>query len=292
MGKNSLSDIKKNLDADEMFKFDPASLMSFKNKVKEWLKNQGKSHKWLALNINKSAGSVKNWLYTPLNITSENARAILRVIETYERGGELLSLAPKATTLGWLPIGGSSLEFDPPNYKAWSMASEIPHACFRDRHPADGDEEVGFIDETNAIKLAEWVSNTLNEAAANLLRPIYGENGAKTFEAFSGYMDRLGDTVASPDKNRKVGNSRAYDLRVWEDTEEMEAPLIEILYLPVIMEKWQSMLIDVAVAVHAKRAGDKLDNCSSRRWIISTLNKEAKKQFLANLEALLNENRD
>ena len=34
----------------------------------------------------KSVGTVKNWLYTPLNITDENQQLIRNFMEQYERG--------------------------------------------------------------------------------------------------------------------------------------------------------------------------------------------------------------
>lgn len=294
--RNVFDEVKKNLASDDFSKFDSELLKEFKSFVKEWLKGIGKSHKWLALNIKKSSGSVKNWLYTPLNITPDNVRAIVQVVETYGRGGDLLSLAPKSKTLGWLPVDLEYIEKIKPDYMAWCSVADIPFSCFNDRYNVEDfgknispQDEVGYIDEPTAIKLADWVTSTVNEFAANILRPVYIENKENSFEALKDYMENMGNTLASPEWNRKVGGSRAYDLCVHEDTESEVPPFYHVmLYLPVIMERWQGMLVDLAVAVQSKANNEVVDASSSRKWIISTLNEAAKKQFVSNLEEFVN----
>lgn len=54
---------------------------SFRQYVKEKLKEQGRSYIWLARQINKSGGSVYGWLSGTRTINEENIRKIEAVLE-------------------------------------------------------------------------------------------------------------------------------------------------------------------------------------------------------------------
>jgi hypothetical protein len=60
---------------------DNSEQASFRKYVKEELKKQGKNTVWLAGQIGKGIGTVKNWIYGDKNITEENIRKIETVLE-------------------------------------------------------------------------------------------------------------------------------------------------------------------------------------------------------------------
>lgn len=55
---------------------DNSEQASFRKYVKEELKNRGKNTAWLAEQIGKGVGTVKNWIYGDKNITEENISKI------------------------------------------------------------------------------------------------------------------------------------------------------------------------------------------------------------------------
>lgn len=58
-----------------------AEQTSFKKYVKEELKSRRKNTAWLAEQIGKGVGTVKNWIYGDKNITEENIRKIESVLK-------------------------------------------------------------------------------------------------------------------------------------------------------------------------------------------------------------------
>ncbi|WP_448806947.1 hypothetical protein [Akkermansia sp.] len=60
---------------------DNSEQASFRKYVKEELKNRGKNTVWLAEQIGKGIGTVKNWIYGDKNITEENIRKIEAVLK-------------------------------------------------------------------------------------------------------------------------------------------------------------------------------------------------------------------
>lgn len=137
-----------------------SNLQELKNSIKYWLKANNLNYVWLAVNLNKSEGTVRNWLYSPtVNITSENMEKIKDVQDKFENKDSGLSfiLPPitfKQPQLSYLYIP----QKDCTELPLWLTTSNtLPQAYY------DG------IDGADS-HFAEWVTTTIGVKIKQILR--------------------------------------------------------------------------------------------------------------------------
>ena len=256
------------------------ALRDFKNLVREWLQEHGKSAKWLALNIRKSTGTVKNWLYTPLNITDANQDAIRSVLRRYESGeSSLCSEKPEEVVVEYLQI---SSEVQPaPKLPLWCNAAEVPSSCFSVRDESEIMEEYGNYGSHmgyatyNVVKdLAEWATKTLMIAAANVLQPLY-EKVKDDSEKISVFMQMETDGGSMLSSRPACVYGKSCDLRIRKAGADCEGKK-EIVYLPIVRNQWQEVYVEMAAVASGRRG--------TIEWICETLNRAAVTQSASNME--------
>ncbi len=256
------------------------ALREFKSSVKEWLQEHGKSAKWLALNVGKSTGTVKNWLYTPLNITDANQNAIRSVLRRYESGDSSLH-SEKAETVVVEYLELPLNVFPSPKLSLWCGAAEVPSSCFSVRDESEIDEEYenhdpykGYASYKDVLELAQWTSKTLMIEAANVLQPLY-EKAKKDPEQMSIFMQMETDGGSKLTSRAAYMYGKSCDLRI-RKSGSLYTEKIEIVYLPIIRNQWQEVYVEMA-AVAAKSHG-------TINWICNTLNRAAVSQSASNME--------
>lgn len=149
------------------------SQIEFKKEIKAKLKELGKNYKWLALNIGKAAGSVKNWLHTPLPITEENCKKIKEVFALAEAGKTLLDVPDKR--IGYLSFSHNSPK------EARILIKKY----------------LGITGGLN--NLADWVTNEINAAVKSVLGKNVKESNVPK-ESWTGHlMTFFSDDILSCD---------------------------------------------------------------------------------------------
>lgn len=243
-------------------------LKAYREKVKQWMKYNHKNMKWLASQIGMSEGSTKNLLYTNLNITPEKLAAIQKAMDEGLEGVEHESIY-------WLCIKAFKWSVMP-DFPAWSIAAEIPMSCFTlrnlEEHPYQEQRNlIAFASKSDSRKLAEWATRALMREAAVILRPVY-EHNKQHFDSslFRNKSKKEINLFWCGDDLRLFGG---YDI-LTQDRDSETGDEYETLSIPIISEQWKSVYIELAIS---------LNNQSVAEWVISTLNKEAHKQGLANL---------
>ena len=261
------------------------SLKHFKTRVRQWMREHKKSAKWLADKINKAEGSVKNWLYSSLNITDENQRAIENVMLRYEQGGYVCPDSPKKFTPLFIAINlFSSTQPNSdillPEYPFWCNAAVVSPSIFTCRMEEDISPdfpEKGYANRTEILKLANWATSAIMRHAAAILQKEY--DSAKTDEEKQEKIKKRFSEFSSDGGSRTEeilpGNTirGTYDLIIRYYEKEDEEPRMT-LYLPVIEERWKGIYAELAANISRK---------STHAWIVETLNREARKDSIINL---------
>lgn len=242
-------------------------LKAYREKVKQWMKYNHKNMKWLASQIGMSEGSTKNLLYTNLNITPEKLAAIQKAMD---EGLEI----QENQAIGFLDLTfyeDSKLLEDLADFSAWSLAAEIPISCFTQRnleeHPYDASFPYYYANAEDILKLAEWTTLTLTNEAATILRTFHARNGDNI---------QLPSYQKQKSVSARLSNIYSYapSCDILEHNYCSERGEYQRLKLPIIKEQWKPIYIELAIS---------MNNQSVAEWVISTLNKEAHKQGLANL---------
>ena len=257
------------LQNDERTEF----LQAYREKIKEWLKFNHKNVKWLAERIGMSDGSAKNLLYSNMNITDKKLIAIQKAMDE-----GLESLEP--SNLNWLVLRVYENINELADFAAWSTAAEIPFSCFIKHNMSESSRKNnGETSAENAEKLAAWATPVLMKEAASVLRHFYEqqrdalfpdirERSATIRDIPHGYIPQfgMGFFIVLQDYE---GSSFDYS----------DGQTYDEIQLPVIAEECQVVYIELAASLKKQ---------SIEEWVITTLNKEARKRGLANLESFIN----
>ncbi len=291
-------------------------LKQFKMHLRAWMKEHKKTAKWLAEKIGKAEGSVKNWLYTPLNITERNQRTITAIMEKYSESSDQEEEAErKGVGFVLIPLDGS---VNPtPDYNFWANAAGVPTRVFYIREAdavSSGKTRAtdcvweGHARAEGMLKVAEWTTGVLMKRAAVVLGEAFGgkENQGErdaegtpsaSGEEFSeGAKKKIMESLAQIKTDGKCeatagfpaeykpgyrSSDGARDLMIAEtaakDWREPEENAA-VLFLPVLYEKWRGLYAEWAASLSGKDAF-----C----WMVETLNDAAKKDCLVELRKFI-----
>lgn len=244
-----------------------AFLKSYREKVKQWMKDNHKNMKWLASQIGMSEGSTKNLLYTNLNITSEKLVAIQ---EAMDNGLDKTDSAD----LSWLILRHYEDISIHANFTAWSIAAELPLSCFRVCGPEYNEPgRGGAASAENVGKLAAWATPLLMKEAASELRPIYKKNPHALFLLRKKEPAHVRETPYGI-----FGGEYGYDIVVRRYENLGTSDVYTEIQLPVVASECQVQYIELAASIK---------EMSIVEWVVSTLNKESRRQGLINLDGFI-----
>ncbi len=131
-------------------------LKRFKSELREWLKAERLNFKWLAVNLGRSEGTVKNWLYSSLPISAAMMDKILEVCLAHLQGGGDIKYPNRHEEAA---IAYVTLHLvDPARPELWCMAAGVPADSLESRKGAY------YAD------LAEWITDSVMEATRSVLR--------------------------------------------------------------------------------------------------------------------------
>lgn len=240
-----------------------ADQAQFKADVRAKLKKHGKSFKWLALNIGKSEGSVKNWLYTNLNITVTNARKIEEVINRLEHGDRTLKSTIPGQSIRYLTFKSSSPYRET---SFWCMAAGIPTSIY-----SENSNESTTPDAEQLKSLATWATDTVLKSTKSIIRPLYLEAKAKG-------VDAIAKLLSSGKEGEYVPVDEPFITSLtWVKVNENNNE--EYIYaLPVYPDRWDSTCINIAASSVGK---------STIAWVTDILTEAAIPITEAYLDAFL-----
>lgn len=148
-----------------------AALAKFKQEVRDWLKTNQISVTEMATQIGKSEGTVRNWLYSTLNITDENQKAIRTFIRKVN-AGEYTSngLVNAYAKTGFVIISIASDEFSPDDLAYWCLAAGVPvnTLSVHPQNPSINADEVTI--------LANWVTTSVMSRTREVLLHAIGHH--------------------------------------------------------------------------------------------------------------------
>lgn len=248
------------------------SLQEFKQNVKCWMKEHRVKADDFALWLNKSVGTIKNWLYTPINITKENQKLIFHYMEQYEKGLVSINGGCKINTvspwqdIAFIPVNVEAYKLSYIEWELWCMSAEVS-TDFLNETPST------FSPLEDCIKFAEWFTSKVMEYTASVIAPVYEEKKEKKIKFnLSEYMTG-GEFTPSRMEPVKIENITEY---LPDDPTIFEHPYI---FLPVNRKEWKSAYL-VAAA--------KINNQSPYEFIISFLKKESEIIADCSLQDFLN----
>lgn len=239
-------------------------LKVFKDELKEWLKVNKLNAAWLALNLNKTEGSVKNWLYNPtLNITEENQAEIYELQERHSQQDASVKYISKKKTerLALYRFADSdytdkAMEYFPCMIRSSGVMFSAD-VTFR---------EFSFdFDET--IKLATWVTSTIMDAARETIKKE---------------MAKLGDRfkISNYTRDQRGGVDYKAINNMWGMDGEYHPEYCSDFAVPVLARLWDAYYLEIASSIDGY--------LTTEQYIVEHLGKETNKNEQANLEAFLN----
>lgn len=154
--------------AEDSIELTPAAaLAKFKQEVRDWLKANQISVTEMATQIGKSEGTVRNWLYSALNITEENQKAIRTFIRKVNAGeytpNELLNAYAK---IGFVLISIASVEFTPDDPGYWCLSAGVPLNTLS-HHP-----QSSSINPDDVAILGNWVTEAVMTRTREVLLEV------------------------------------------------------------------------------------------------------------------------
>ena len=239
-------------------------LRQFKSEVKNWMRENRIKAGDIASWTEKSVGTVKNWLYTPLNITDENQQLIRNFMEQYERGfigisGDCINRENPSKSVGFISINlqEHALSEDTPEY--WCMAAEVRTNLL------NNSKGVSIYEFSDAhIAFAKWFTELIMTRTREVIAPAYKEelSNGKKFE-LSRYIKESPSTL----EPYSVGFCVAC-----ESNSER--------YIPVIIDQWKPTYLLAAAGISNQTAG---------QFILSILQEATEQMNDTNLRAFLEE---
>ncbi len=252
-------------------------LIHFKTELKEWLKAQNCSIKWLALNLGKSEGTIKNWLYIPsLNITEENQKAISTLQEWHAKSDprlKTLPTSPPSKGLAVFPLlSYSKASID------WTGEAFISNEIFKTitswilACSSLNSTSLNDLNHSQCVDIAEWITDTVMEDVRQVIKQkkLEVEDSLGTFDLSDLQGDGKG-AIYEPDYYN-------YSVECFSSTLGLsEGDLIHAA-IPVIKEKWYQMYLEIAAKIQGK---------STEQFVIDTLNSKSKYLIAENLNDFL-----
>lgn len=256
------------MNTDTYFSASPATesreeqLRQFKSEVKEWMREHRIKASDIASWTEKSVGTVKNWLYTPLNITNENQQLIRNFMEQYERGfvcvsGDSINREAPFKSIGFIPVKLQELDLSDCAPEYWCMAAEVRTDLL------NNSEGVLSLQEAHIV-FAKWFTELIMKRTREVIAPVYKDvlSNGKKFE-LNRYINESPSTMEpyfSGFRVDCVSNSERY--------------------VPVIIEQWKPTYLLAAAGICNQTAG---------QFILSTLQDATEQMNDTNLRAFLEE---
>ena len=239
-------------------------LRQFKSEVKDWMRENRIKASDIASWIGKSVGTVKNWLYTSLNITAENQQLIRHFMEQYDRGfirisGDGINTEAPHKSIGFIPVNPQELALSDEAPEYWCMAAEVRTDLL------NKSEGVFNLQEAH-IKFAKWFTELIMKRTREVIAPVYKEvlsNGIK-FE-LSLYINEAPSTMEPLPAGFHI---KCID---FENPKR---------YIPVIIEEWKPSYLLAAAGISKQTAG---------QFILSILQEATEQMNDTNLRAFLEE---
>ena len=238
-------------------------LQQFKKEVKNWMRKHRIKASDIATWTEKSVGTVKNWLYTPLNITDENQQLIRYFMEQYERGfisvsGDSINREAPYKSIGFISVDLEELDLSENAPEYWCMAAEVRTDLL------NKSQGVYHLQEAHIV-FAKWFTELIMNRTREVIAPVYKDalSNGKKFN-LSSYIKESPSTMESTPagfKEESFGNN----------TER---------YLPVIIEQWKPTYLLAAAGICKQTAG---------RFILSALQEATEQMNDTNLRAFLEE---
>lgn len=253
------------------------TLTDFKQSLKQWLNDNELSTSWLASNLDKAEGTVKNWLYNPsINITESNKRDIVRILHTHTQGGEGLKY-PRDEELNTL----SGYIFSLNDYGTCGRyyvdleGNEVTGKNNPWKHlddwvncagtPIENTEEGRELTSQQLVTLAIWVTSTVMGKVKQVIKEVRDAQG-EAFNVLTYKKDGKGkidiDSFTS-------GYNSNYMIKRGN-----------CLALPVVKLKWNSYYLEVAAAIK---------EVSTFEFVAMALNEATGDMTTKNLDAFLND---
>lgn len=218
---------------------DVSELAEYKKELRRWLKDRGITHKWLAQQLGRSEGTLRNWLYTSVNIPEEMLERISWLRDQYERGfiSNDTSLEIGYVLLDMLTGGADADEID-----KWCYAADVPEDSLQSEN------------KENEAKLAFWITDNVMNAVRKEILVIYNEAKKSKEQAHINLASYVKDNSGEVHSRKILPGYIAHELGE------------SYRWIPVIKDQWRIKYLQAA----AGKAGLPVDG-----FIIKALREEA-----------------
>lgn len=240
-------------------------LRQFKSEVKNWMRENRIKAGDIAAWTEKSVGTVKNWLYTTLNITDENQQLIRNFIEQYERGfisisGDCINREAPYKSIGFIKVDIQELALSVDAPEFWCMAAEV-------RTDLLNSTPSTYENLDSHITFATWLSDLIMKRTREVIAPVYKDvvSNGKKFD-ISQYIKDAPSTM-EPMAFSYVSGLGFGSLEYHR-------------YLPVIIDQWKPTYLLAAAGISNQTAG---------QFILSILQEATEQMNDTNLRAFLEE---
>lgn len=214
-------------------------LCQFKLDVKNWMREHRIKASDIASWTEKSIGTVKNWLYTTLNITDENQQLIRNFMEQYERGfvsvsGDSINREAPYKSIGFVKVDIQELALSVDAPEFWCMAAEVRTNLL------NNSKGVSIYEFSDAhIAFAKWFTELIMTRTREVIAPAYKEelSNGKKFE-LSRYIKESPSTL----EPYSVG----FCVSCESNSER---------YIPVIIDQWKPTYLLAAAGISNQTAG-------------------------------------
>ncbi len=247
-------------------------LIRFKCDLKEWLKVNGLSYAWLAQNLGRKEGTIKNWLYSEkLNISNTQLERMLSLCRAHSAGGQGVIYECRPGTLLvdfiWVrPFLFAEAAAPQKNladdteiyYEEWCRAAGVPEdTLYKQKalhYPA----------------LAKWVTDTVARAMREGLwgKSVRGLLDADPKRVVTDNLIDIGAVLqggacpCSFFEGCKFGEN---GVRVYDESLKKEDICF---FLPVFPDEWYGKYVRIAAAASKEKTTD--------LWIVARLNEAAR----------------
>ncbi len=261
----------------------------FMEDLRAWLKANRLTFAWLADNMGKSEGTVKNWFYSGLNLDDEKLERIMKLCRTHLSGGQGISYAAGANSMEIAYVWMEPFYCDAPdvylddeddeflkndigsmpplrvtpedcNYAEWSLAAGVPEDTLwnakTDYYPA----------------FAKWATEVVMQATRNVLAAARKQGKLR--------LDIKTDGRGIPQNGLIVSYFWVGQKETTHAGNEWIIKAENIAFnIPVIMSEWRSDYLRLAAAMSGYEWTD--------QWIIAVLNDASAKQRENDLDDFL-----
>lgn len=241
---------------DSQIKTDP--LKSFKKEVCRWLRDNQLSVKWLASKIDRSEGTIRNWLYSSLTIPAKKQADIRRAMEAHINPPS--DSLDAAGNIHFIALDSTGLS---PEFNCWTTAWSIDKDFFSLQDMDSPQIAPSWVNPRskyweNVSDIAKIITDILTGTAAGILHKSYTQIKTKDGSINNAVFDFFRGLNI---ENQIILLSKATAHARSADTEKCNW-----IFLPIVANEWNSRKIELAAAI---------ENKSPHTWIVDVLNEAA-----------------